>query len=95
MPKQQILIFYIVYLLPFFFILLTNLKLKSRTLFIIFKLYSTNLKTLFVIRLSIFYFRNFSKGFFKIIIISFLYNFFNNSLFSIFLLIKKTLLMLI
>ena len=50
-------------------------------LFIVFKLYNINLKISFTIKLSIFYFRNFLKGFFKIIIMLFLRNFFNSYLF--------------
>jgi len=63
--------------------------------FIIFKLYSISLKIPFAIKLLISYFCNFLKGFFKIIIIFSLRNFLNNSLFNIFLLIKKILLILV
>jgi len=81
--------------IAFFFILLINLKLKNLTSFIVFGLYDINLKILFTIKQSIFYFCNSSKDFLKIVIISFLRNFLNSFLFSIFLLIKKILLILI
>ena len=64
-------------------------------LFIIFKLYNINSKIPFTIKLLIFYFRNFLKGFFGVVIMLFSRNFFNNFLFSISLLIKKILLILV
>jgi len=71
------------------FISFINLLLKSRSLFIIFKLYKINLNIFFSCKSLIFYFANILNSFLNIIIMPFFHSFNNNFLFIIFLLIIK------